>query len=188
MKRKRIILATLITFVMVFVVTLCFTSNVHAAEETAQATEAIEKTSGAKTLEDYFGWFVGIPVGSVVTVALNVLFLLVKRKDYKTDLSSNLTQRESLNQFVYESKTTQTKMLDTVKEYEAQFNKLEEKLRKLDEDIAEKTKKDAELITSNENVSAKVDELTKILALMASHDKDLVANGTAEKINALINE
>ena len=157
--------------------------SIHA-EGFAAAEE--KRTATAIWFEDNLGWLIGIPSGTVLAGIMEFVFLFRKNRSYAKDLSSNMLMRGNVKKFIDEAKAQNVKIENFVSKTEQQVvdvnNKVDNALTKID-NTCESIK---DLQNENQVIVVSLNKLVEVLALMASQDKDMVSNGTAEKINSIV--
>ena len=188
MKRKKfwVVFFSISCLVLLLVLVSCKKDNANEAVATTEYV--VEKTNGAKWFEDNFGFLVAVPVGTILSLLLEFCFLFKSRKSTRQDLFENKLQREYQTEFIKESVEVQKELVNFVTNSNQKFDKIGNAVEKLTETNETLINKYDGLNDSQKVLAYKVDELINIFVYIASTNKDLVANGTAEKINALRNK
>ena len=184
---KKIIKAlifTLIITLILSIVFLAFSNPVYAAGEEEIANE-LPKSEVASWFENNLAWFIGLPTGTVISLILEAVVLYSKNKSFIENIREGKAQRKEVKKFIDDSKLSIDNMKNDIKELKGQmkerFDKSDELAKKINENFTNQEKYIQELINKN-------DMLTKMLVIQMTHNKEAVANGTAEKINKLAEE
>lgn len=148
--------------------------------------EVNQKTDVATWFENNLGWFVGIPSGVVLANCLELIGLFKKKRAYTKDLFENSLMRANISKEVTNLADSNVKFGRFVTETQNKLIATDKKIDDVLNKAEEQAKSYAEVIQTNMQLEKKVDTLLQALALMSSQDKDLVANGVAEKINNLV--
>ena len=133
--------------------------------------------------EKNLGWLVGIPTGTVLAVIADILVLANKNRKKKEEIEETSNQNKRAKA-----------VLDTTKELLNDTKALAKKLETNVTDVLNLTEeKTALLLNGFENITKilaslenRLTQLEDVQEMIALHSKELVANGTAEKITKKI--
>lgn len=134
-------------------------------------------------VEENLGWLVGIPTGTVLAVIADILVLANKNRKKKEEIEETSNQNKRAKA-----------VLDTTKELLNDTKALAKKLETNVTDVLNLTEeKTALLLNGFENITKilaslenRLTQLEDVQEMIALHSKELVANGTAEKITKKI--
>lgn len=175
-----------------------------ASNEVLVEDETNTKTDFANWFEDNLGWLFGLPLGSLLTIALEILVLAKKSKAKVEELK----ETKDANKFIKEQieignemYTKGVELFDVCKEtittVETNFNELSSVLTDKVNDIAKRLDNTDNLVIETKNTfdalngiieanKVEIEKLQQALLLVSTHTKELVANSTAEEIVKLV--
>ena len=182
--RKKNLGCAFVVFLCLLMLLILASCNKAVANEIAASEN--QKTEIATWFENNLGWFIGIPSGVFLASILELLGLFSKKKDYAKDMFQNSLMREYVHKEISKVAETNVKFGQFVTETQNRLIETDKKIDEVIEKAEAQASKYEEIVNANLQLESKINTLIVALALMSSQDKDLVANGVAEKINKLI--
>lgn len=162
---------------------------VTTIEVVNEEPKAETKTKAAEWFETNLGWFVGIPVGTLLTLLIDMLVLFKKAKErIAENQSTKDLHKVALDEIAY-AKAIMTKSqeiakaaVETANYVKANIEDIQRRLDVTDNMILENTTMFSNLKNSIADLENKIATLNEVEQLIATHSKELVGNGTAERI------
>ena len=175
-------------------------------EETTEEEQPVinPKTKAEQWFETNLGWIVGIPLGTLFTTLIELLYLAKKSKEKIAELK----QTKDFNTFAKEQLELGKEMYEkgvqligtcqeTINVLEANVTELNGVLTAKVDDIARRLDNTDALVIDARNTfenlngiieanKVEIEKLQKAHLLIATHTKELVANSTAEEIVKLV--
>lgn len=144
--------------------------------------------------EENLGWLVGIPTGTILAVIADILVLVKKNKKKNEEISETKTQNKNGKEVL----NTAKELLNETKNVANDLGKLVlnalDNIEKTDNLVNDRVNElTNKLVTGFETlnntlelVETRITKLEEVQEMVALHSKELVANGTAEKITKKI--
>ena len=184
MKRIKYIL----TIVFITVISLGLNKTVNAEEETSSS--ATTESGLQAWVNENLGWIIGIPTGTVSAILIEILVLADKSKKKLKEINEtqDLNAKGKLAIDTTKELLTDTKKLtknltDTVNVALDQINKTDLKVNELVTNLSNNLTSTLNVLSTNVTLLEKrLAALEDVQEMIALHSKELVANGTAEKI------
>lgn len=166
-------------------------------ENTEEANNIGEKSNAEVWLEKYFGWIVGVPIGTLITALIEIIALAKKSKETKDSNKSIKEQIEITKEMLKNAITVQSEAMalvnfvkdnseTTLKELERVRVNITDTMNEMNvcfssgfnfnQEKMQENFKELELLL---NRFKSIEEIQKLIAL---NTKELVCSGTAEKI------
>ena len=133
--------------------------------------------------EKNLGWVVGIPTGMVTTIISIALFVHKTKKKFDELNEDTSSQNKNTKAHL---KATVELVAEAKKQNEIISNKIDSFIENNASQIAALTSALETMTKAYEASTRKIAALEEVIEMMALHTKELVANGTAEKITQKI--
>ena len=179
----------LITIAFITVISLGFNKTVNAEEETSSATTGESELQ--LWVNENLPWLIGIPTGTVTTILIEFIVLAkkLKKKDEEINETKDLNSKgkiaiDATKEILESTKVLTRDLKASVNNALNQINKTDSRINTLVTDLANNMAKQLEtLTTAIEAIEKRISSLEQVQEMIALHSKELVSNGTAEKIS-----